>query len=93
MVVGRGPVVDGGRGATVVVASAEQQVPPPIVPEIAAPLDGWVVQIGAAPWLHVPVGKLREDRYLPLHPQLVDLIDSLATPTAASHGAHKETQK
>jgi len=33
-----------------------------------------VVQIGAAPWLHVPVGKLREDRYLPLHPQLVVLI-------------------
>ena len=33
-----------------------------------------VVQIGAAPWLHVPVGKLREDRYLPLHPQLVQLI-------------------
>ena len=29
-----------------------------------------VVQIGAGPWLHVPVGKLREDRYLPLHPQL-----------------------
>ena len=28
-----------------------------------------VVLIGAAPWLHVPVGKLREDRYLPLHPQ------------------------
>jgi integrase len=34
-----------------------------------------VVQIGAAPWLHVPVGKLREDRYLPLHPHLVALID------------------
>jgi integrase len=34
-----------------------------------------VVQIGAAPWLHVPVGKLREDRYLPLHPHLVELID------------------
>jgi site-specific recombinase XerD len=34
-----------------------------------------VMQIGAAPWLHVPVGKLREDRYLPLHPQLVALID------------------
>jgi site-specific recombinase XerD len=34
-----------------------------------------VVLIGAAPWLHVPVGKLREDRYLPLHPQLVTLID------------------
>jgi hypothetical protein len=34
-----------------------------------------VVLIGAAAWLHVPVGKLREDRYLPLHPQLVTLID------------------
>ena len=34
-----------------------------------------VVQIGAGPWLHVPVGKLREDRYLPLHPQLAALID------------------
>ena len=34
-----------------------------------------VVLIGAGPWLHVPVGKLREDRYLPLHPQLVSLID------------------
>ena len=34
-----------------------------------------VVHIGAGPWLHVPVGKLREDRYLPLHPHLVALID------------------
>ena len=34
-----------------------------------------VVLIGAGPWLHVPVGKLREDRYLPLHPNLVTLID------------------
>jgi integrase len=25
-------------------------------------------------WLHVPVGKLRDDRYLPLHPSLVGLI-------------------
>src|SRR5215213_7434722 len=38
-----------------------------------------VVQIGAAPWLHVSVGKLREDRYLPLHPQLVTLIDDYRT--------------
>ena len=38
-----------------------------------------VVQIGAAPWLHVPVGKLREDRYLPLHPHLVTLIDDYRT--------------
>ena len=38
-----------------------------------------VVQIGAAPWLHVPVGKLREDRYLPLHPHVVALIDDYRT--------------
>ncbi len=38
-----------------------------------------VVQIGAAPWLHVPVGKLREDRYLPLDPHLVDLIADYRT--------------
>ena len=33
--------------------------------------------IGAAPWLHVPVGKLGDDRYLPLHPQVHDLIEHL----------------
>ena len=44
----------------------------------ALPADA-VVQIGAAPWLHVPVGKLREDRYLPLHPHLVQLIEDYRT--------------
>jgi integrase len=34
-----------------------------------------VVQIGAACWLHVPLGKLRTDRYIPLHPQLRELLD------------------
>jgi hypothetical protein len=38
-----------------------------------------VVEIGTGPWLHVPVGKLHEDRYLPLHPQLVTLIDGYRT--------------
>ena len=33
-----------------------------------------VVLIGDTHWLHVPVGKLHEDRYLPLHPRLVDLV-------------------
>jgi len=33
-----------------------------------------VVQIGAGHWLHVPVGELHDDRYIPLHPQLVTLI-------------------
>jgi integrase/recombinase XerD len=34
-----------------------------------------VVQIGSAYWLHVPLGKLRSDRYIPLHPQLKELLD------------------
>lgn len=38
-----------------------------------------VVLIGAGPWVHVPVGKLREDRYLPLHPHLVALIEAYRT--------------
>jgi integrase len=46
------------------------------VSEFTGLAAGAVVLIGAGPWLHVPVGKLREDRYLPLHPQLVTLIDS-----------------
>ena len=33
-----------------------------------------VVQIGANHWLRIPLGKLRTDRYVPLHPQLVDLL-------------------
>jgi site-specific recombinase XerD len=38
-----------------------------------------VVHIGVGPWLHVPVGKLHDDRYLPLHPHLVALIDGYRT--------------
>lgn len=34
-----------------------------------------VVEVGDNHWLHVPVGKLRNDRYVPLHPILVTLID------------------
>jgi hypothetical protein len=34
-----------------------------------------VVQIGSSFWLHVPVGKLHNDRYIPLHPQLKELLD------------------
>jgi integrase len=35
-----------------------------------------VVQIGEAHWLRVPVGKLHNDRYVPLHPLLVELLDA-----------------
>jgi site-specific recombinase XerD len=40
-----------------------------------------VVRIGQAHWLRIPLGKLRNDRYVPLHPQLVTL---LAAWTAAN---------
>ena len=33
-----------------------------------------VVRIGNGHWLRVPVGKLRNDRYVPLHPQLVEQL-------------------
>jgi hypothetical protein len=38
-----------------------------------------VVRIGATEWLRVLVGKPRNDRYLPLHPLLVDLLDAWRT--------------
>jgi site-specific recombinase XerD len=44
------------------------------VSEFVALRSDAVVQIGAGHWLHVPVGKLRDDRYIPLHPHLVELI-------------------
>lgn len=51
----------------------------------ALPADA-VVLIGAAHWLHVPVGKLHDDRYLPLHPHLVTLIgDYRAAHVTADH--------
>ena len=40
-----------------------------------------VVQIGAGHWLRIPLGKLRNDRYVPLHPELAEL---LAAWTAAN---------
>ena len=33
-----------------------------------------VVLIGASHWLRVPIGKLRNDRYVPLHPDLITLL-------------------
>ena len=34
-----------------------------------------MVQIGSAFWLRVPLGKLHNDRYIPLHPQLKEMFD------------------
>jgi len=33
------------------------------------------VQIGSAVWMRIPVGKLHNDRYIPLHPQLKEMLD------------------
>lgn len=33
-----------------------------------------IMHIGEAEWLHVPVGKLHTDRYIPLHPRVKDLL-------------------
>lgn len=38
-----------------------------------------VVQIGSAYWLRIPVGKLHNDRYIPLHPQLKEMLDDWIT--------------
>jgi site-specific recombinase XerD len=43
-----------------------------------------IMLIGAGHWLHVPVGKLRDDRYLPLHPHLVTLIGDYRTAFVAA---------
>ena len=43
-----------------------------------------VTRIGDAYWLRVPVGKLRNDRYIPLHPDLVELLAEW-TATNAEH--------
>ena len=34
-----------------------------------------IVQIGAGWWLRIPVGKLHNDRYIPLHPNVKELFD------------------
>jgi site-specific recombinase XerD len=56
------------------------------VGEFVALRSDAVVQIGVGHWLHVPLGKLHDDRYLPLHPHLVDLIADYRTRhVAAGH--------
>lgn len=35
-----------------------------------------VLQLGDTYWLHVPLGKLHTDRYIPLHPEIKALLDA-----------------
>lgn len=46
-----------------------------------------VVQIGSAYWLRVPVGKLHNDRYIPLHPRVKTLLDEWITHRGEQPGS------
>ena len=48
-----------------------------------------VVRIGQAYWLRVPLGKLRNDRYVPLHPDLVQLTARWTASNLAHIRAHR----
>ncbi len=46
------------------------------VGELCGLLSDAVVFMSGRHWLRVPIGKLHNDRYVPLHPQLVELLDA-----------------
>lgn len=48
-----------------------------------------VVLIGASHWLRVPIGKLRNDRYVPLHPDLIILLTRWTADNVDHIRAHK----
>jgi site-specific recombinase XerD len=48
-----------------------------------------VVQIGANHWLRIPLGKLRNDRYVPLHPDLVRLLADWTAANLQHIRAHR----
>jgi site-specific recombinase XerD len=48
-----------------------------------------VVQIGGNHWLRIPLGKLRNDRYVPLHPQLVGLLAAWTAANLEHIRAHR----
>lgn len=57
------------------------------VGELCALTRDAMVRIDGGWWLRVPVGKLHNDRYVPLHPQLVEMLqDWLATTSDAGTG-------
>jgi site-specific recombinase XerD len=48
-----------------------------------------VVQIGGNHWLRIPLGKLRNDRYVPLHPQLIELLGQWTAANLEHIRAHR----
>ena len=60
--------------------------------ELAALESDAMVHIGDTYWLRIPVGKLHNDRYVPLHPVLVELItDWLAVASIVAVGTTRRT--
>src|SRR5215472_17965023 len=57
--------------------------------ELAGLDAGAVVRIGAGHWLRIPLGKLRNDRYLPLHPELVSLLAAWTATNLDHIRSHK----
>jgi integrase/recombinase XerD len=57
--------------------------------ELANLEAGAVAQIGAGHWLRIPLGKLRNDRYVPLHPELVTLLAAWTTASLEHIRRHK----
>ena len=48
-----------------------------------------VVRVGDGRWLRVPVGKLRNDRFVPLHPQLIERLDTWCATNVDHIRAHR----
>ena len=48
-----------------------------------------MVRIGQGHWLRIPIGKLRNDRYVPLHPQLVGLLSDWTATNVEHIRAHR----
>ena len=48
-----------------------------------------MVRIGTGHWLRIPLGKLRNDRYVPLHPELVSLLAAWTTASLDHIRRHK----
>jgi site-specific recombinase XerD len=48
-----------------------------------------VVQIGTGHWLRIPLGKLRNDRYVPLHPELMQLLTAWTAASLEHIRRHK----
>src|SRR5215831_3944801 len=48
-----------------------------------------VVRIGAGHWLRIPLGELRNDRYVPLHPELVSLLAAWTAANLEHIRSHK----